>query len=306
MLKAIVDGCESLATPKAVGSCPLCDSQVIAKCGSMVVWHWAHASLADCDLWSEGETDWHAAWKSRFSRTEETITRQIGGSVVKHRADAVTSRGRVIEFQHSSISAEEIRERERFYGDMIWVIDGCEAFHQNRIGLDPKKPEEGSEYVRFRWKSRKRSFDRAYAPLFIDLGFSFNDVGDPMIKLDDWWDGKDGLEDGFRRGSGLWIRTINCPFLLEVKKHSEGYGWGRLISHDEFCVRFGSPPERWTPVGGGLRLCEERWCSDGFAYRSCCDLRSLEAHHGPTKDRCPWHSWCHEILNPSKDGAETA
>lgn len=302
MLKAIVDGCESLATPKAVGSCPLCDSQVIAKCGSMVVWHWAHASLADCDLWSEGETDWHAAWKSRFSRTEETITRQIGDSVVKHRADAVTSRGRVIEFQHSSISAEEIRERERFYGDMIWVIDGCEAFESNRIGLDLRKPHDGGEYVRFRWKSRKRSFDSACSPIFIDLGVSFKDVGDPMVKLDDWWDDSEGgLRDGIRRGSGVWNRTINCPLLLEVKKQTAGRGWGQLVRHDEFCIRVGESRVKPTQAQRGLRLCAERWDNDGYAYRTSSGLRMLERMYG----KGSWHSWCREILNSSRDGVET-
>ena len=303
MLKAIVDGCESLATPKAVGSCPLCDSQVIAKCGSMVVWHWAHASLADCDLWSEGETDWHAAWKSRFSRTEETITKQIGGSVVKHRADAVTSRGRVIEFQHSSISAEEIRERERFYGDMIWVIDGCEAYFKNRVGFISVRPADGQEYVKFKWKSRKRSFDNAEAPVFVDVGMAFIEVGEQFIKHKDWWDDcDDGLRDGIRRHQGVWQRIIQTHCLLEIKKRSEGFGWGRLVPHDDFCTRFEGESVGPFRYRRALRLQSAHWSDDGFTYAHGVDPW-CQTKWGRSR---PWHSWCHEILNPSKDGAETA
>lgn len=39
-----------------------------------------------------------------------------------HRADIKTPRF-VVELQHSPISPEEIREREGFYGDMIWIFD---------------------------------------------------------------------------------------------------------------------------------------------------------------------------------------
>ena len=42
----------------------------------------------------------------------------------KHVADVKTQSGRVIEFQHSSLKAEERAARESFYRKMIWVVDG--------------------------------------------------------------------------------------------------------------------------------------------------------------------------------------
>lgn len=42
----------------------------------------------------------------------------------KHIADVRTSHGLVIEFQHSRIDPQERTSRERFYGNMIWVVDG--------------------------------------------------------------------------------------------------------------------------------------------------------------------------------------
>ena len=47
------------ATPGGCATCPMCGGKVIAKCGDIMSWHWAHEA-SDCDTWSEGESDWHA------------------------------------------------------------------------------------------------------------------------------------------------------------------------------------------------------------------------------------------------------
>jgi hypothetical protein len=39
---AIVDGKKAEATPKAKGICPHCESEMIAECGRVKVWQWAH------------------------------------------------------------------------------------------------------------------------------------------------------------------------------------------------------------------------------------------------------------------------
>ena len=105
----------AMPSPKGRGVCPGCGGEVLAKCGEHVSWHWAHVA-SDCDPWSEPESTWHRRWKQMFP--PEWQERQIGA----HRADVLTPHGG-IEFQRSSISSTEIREREDFYGRMIWVID---------------------------------------------------------------------------------------------------------------------------------------------------------------------------------------
>src|SRR3989338_2187743 len=55
-------------------TCPICDSKVIPKCGSINVWHFAHESLKDCDTFSEGETEWHIDWKNEFPKEQQEIT----------------------------------------------------------------------------------------------------------------------------------------------------------------------------------------------------------------------------------------
>lgn len=102
---------------------------MIAKCGSTKVWHWAHRQR-DCDRWSEGESEWHRSWKALFPEAWQEVV--IG----EHRADLLTPFG-VIELQNSPISAETIREREAFYGRMIWIVNAecwdLELHHQWRL-----------------------------------------------------------------------------------------------------------------------------------------------------------------------------
>jgi hypothetical protein len=75
-----------------------------------------------CDPWWENETEWHRAWKSCFPEEQREIVRfDLTGE--KHIADVQTSTGKVIEFQNSPISLEELRSREEFYGNLIWIIN---------------------------------------------------------------------------------------------------------------------------------------------------------------------------------------
>lgn len=96
--------------------CPACHGEVLAKCGDLIVNHWAHRAR-DCDPWSEPETEWHREWKSYAPIHRQEVV--IGA----HRADIVAANGVVVEIQHSNISGEEIRERERFYKRLLWIFD---------------------------------------------------------------------------------------------------------------------------------------------------------------------------------------
>lgn len=152
--------------PGAKAVCPTCGEEVIAKCGSINRWHWSHWGDTDCDPWSEHEGPWHLAWKDYFAPSEREIV--IG----PHRADIRTKAGRVIELQHSPISAEEIREREEFYGRaMVWILDASE-FIQN---FDFR---EKGDYYSFRWKWPRKTWAVAKRPIFLDPGEQgWNEVG---------------------------------------------------------------------------------------------------------------------------------
>jgi len=110
-----------MAEPGATGTCPVCHYEVIPKCGEIKTWHWAHKSLKECDTWYEPESEWHFGWKklAGLENTEIVIRKQEG----IHRAD-IKIGGLVVELQHSPLPLAEVRERETFYGSMIWVLDG--------------------------------------------------------------------------------------------------------------------------------------------------------------------------------------
>lgn len=152
-------------TPGAKASCPTCNEEVIAKCGSINCWHWSHRSDTDCDSWSEHEGPWHLAWKEYFAPSEREV------AMGPHRADIRTKAGRVIELQHSSISAAEIREREEFYGPgMIWLVDAS-VFWKN---VDPSEPDyswvDSQGRRPYIWSWPRKSWLSAQRTLYFDTG----------------------------------------------------------------------------------------------------------------------------------------
>jgi competence protein CoiA len=104
---------------------------------------------------------WHRRWKSVVVPECREVV--IGGS--SHRADIHVANGLVIELQHSPISPAEIRERERFYGAMVWVFDVESAADHFSFRV-----QDG--YVSFRWKWPRRHIAAATAPVYLDLGFT--------------------------------------------------------------------------------------------------------------------------------------
>jgi competence CoiA-like predicted nuclease len=100
---------------------------VIAKRGSVVLHHFAHrAGVGKGHSHDqENKADWHRGMQDRILvRCQET--RLVSQNGVVHIADALCD-GRVIEYQNSPISEQQIRERELFYTktigfDMCWMM----------------------------------------------------------------------------------------------------------------------------------------------------------------------------------------
>jgi len=135
----------------AAGSCPGCGAELVPKCGEIVIHHWAHRGDDNCDPWWQGETDWHRGWKSLFPAEWCEVSFERDG--VKHRADVVTPKG-VIEFQHSPLSLEAIRDREEFYGPMYWVFHAQEAYEADRLWIKKTKDDQrsGKETAKRYWR----------------------------------------------------------------------------------------------------------------------------------------------------------
>ncbi|WP_164860741.1 competence protein CoiA [Parasedimentitalea marina] len=140
---ALLDNQRIEATPRAVGSCPSCKADMVARCGTKKNWHWAHRGRRHCDHWWENETEWHRTWKNQFSSDwQEVSARDETGEL--HIADIKTPNGLTIEFQHSAIKLGEVVKRTNFYGQVIWIIDATrrptDAIQYERM-LEDNYPE---------------------------------------------------------------------------------------------------------------------------------------------------------------------
>jgi len=156
MIWGIIGNKRVRAFPSGRAFCPICKEELIAKCGEIKIWHWAHKSSKECDPWHKEETEWHIKWKENFPKEFQEV--KIG----KHRADIRTKKGLVIEFQSSSISPSEIKEREAFYKNMVWVLNG-KTIAKNFF---PFK-------LRYKWRWFPKSFKTATRDIYIDKGDIF-------------------------------------------------------------------------------------------------------------------------------------
>lgn len=121
--------------------CPQCESEVIAKCGNINVWHWAHKTLLNCKYFERNETEWHRNWKARFPEQCREVrfpAYDSEGNKTAHIADVYLNLEYInlaIEFQHSRITEEECMQRNEFYidnnglnnGMIDWIIDISDA-----------------------------------------------------------------------------------------------------------------------------------------------------------------------------------
>jgi len=144
------------AFPDGEGFCPECRRPLRAKCGDVIVWHWAHIAQSECPH-GAGETAWHLGWKSLVRKEHCEV--KLG----EHRADIVGNGGLVVELQNSPITAWEIRKREEHYKSMVWVFN-AEGYSDN-IDLRVR-----NGYISFRWKWPRQYQTEVRAPLFWDFG----------------------------------------------------------------------------------------------------------------------------------------
>lgn len=171
---ALVNNKLQEAAPGAKGLCPGCRQTVVAKCGIQKVHHWAHKGARTCDSWWEPETEWHRAWKNNFPAECQEIFLPDERTGEKHIADVRTTHGLVIEFQHSHIHPEERVSRERFYRNMVWVVNGkrlkrdYQRFLKNREHFHLVKP--GIFKVDDLLECFNRSWTGSSVPVIFDFG----------------------------------------------------------------------------------------------------------------------------------------
>ena len=219
MLAVARDGARVEARPGERAMCPGCGGDVIAKCGEINIWHWAHEADADCDTWHEAESAWHREWKR--AAAPEQCEVDFG----QHRADIVGKHGTVIELQHSPISVEEIREREAFYSPlsphgMIWLFDAAPWTHRlDLIGFDHA---DSGPCMSFDWAQARPSHRHLKQTVFWDLGSLFDDMRQSAVAVE-----RDTLK-------WLWFGDNQDRTILRVENFWHYGGWGILFKRSEF------------------------------------------------------------------------
>lgn len=148
--------------------CPLCNGELIQKCGTSRISHFAHKTNDDCEMWSSDMSDWHCNWQSQFLPDSQECVITYNG--VKHRAD-VGLKKTVIEFQNSPISSDEFQERNRFYTSagyrVIWLFNLMEEYDKGHISDDV-------EEYKFVWKWASHTFENFHpGNRKIELYFQF-------------------------------------------------------------------------------------------------------------------------------------
>ncbi|KNE72747.1 hypothetical protein AMAG_17077 [Allomyces macrogynus ATCC 38327] len=101
--------------------CHSCQSDLVAKRGTVVVHHFAHKSKQECDPWTQPMTEWHKTWQSIVPKELCEVALKRGGE--SHIADIKLENGLVVEIQHSPMTVATLEKRELFYQKMMWIVD---------------------------------------------------------------------------------------------------------------------------------------------------------------------------------------
>ena len=204
---ALINGERHEPTPGSAGTCPGCGQEVLAKCGTVRIWHWAHKGKRSCDPWWEPETLWHRTWKNLFpAEWQEVPMRAPDGEL--HIADVRTPQGLVIEFQHSAIKQEERTSRESFYQNMVWVVDGTRLkrdrprINENRRGWRNLE-ENFVELTRWPSEFLPANWLNASTPVLFDF--------DGLTRQEDYVEERDSEPPSVLRDDAWWNSRGACP-----------------------------------------------------------------------------------------------
>lgn len=247
MKYAIVNDKRVEPFPGGMGLCICCGSETIAKCGDINNWHWSHRSKIDCDIWWETETPWHREWKGHFPEDCQEIIHHDEITGEKHIADVKlrNKNSLVIEFQNSPISIEELKSREIFYDNMIWIING-KSFRRNFHVLDKLPDPKVVFFSDIVFHPRKKDHaGKLYSKISEREGtltkvFSVQDIEQEILEtyighhLYDWkHPRKVWLESSKRR-----FIDFSDEFLYELTAHGNGKTpCIKKYSKDEFVMR---------------------------------------------------------------------
>jgi len=197
MLYADSNGNRIKAIPNTEAVCPYCKGEVIPKCGTMNIWHWAHRVHDQNCIYKE-MSEWHR----ELQQKAEVLGWEIEAHI-KYRIADCAYKGNIIELQKSPISTEEIIARNINYDaenkKINWIFD-----YRNKV--ETMDLTLVDDIVKFKQRWPKKS---------IVILFNYIDDNNKPV-----W-GNVGLDIGY----GKLIDVI--------KMYDNGNGYGKIYSIEE-------------------------------------------------------------------------
>lgn len=130
------------------------------------------------DAWALPNATWNLRWKLEFP--EPLVEISIQGDHAKHVADVRTNKGTVLKFQARNLNEQQLREREVFFEQMVWIFRADKwdielMFNPTRYrtteGRDRQLPKSDSfKWVKFQSRHSKSVFRACKMPVFLDFG----------------------------------------------------------------------------------------------------------------------------------------
>jgi hypothetical protein len=122
-------------------------------------------------------TEWHNEWQKNFTITEKKFGK-IDDQIKKRRADVlIEDLNLVLEFQHSEISEQEVKDRKKDYSlhkkEIYWIVDG----NDNSIEV------RHFEYTKRTFLEFKDKKDHWKYLIFLGYDFIFLDIRNKVYKI---------------------------------------------------------------------------------------------------------------------------
>ena len=81
--------------------CHCCGSEVIQKKGDIMIWHFAHKSLADCVDYYDHKGEWHRAMQELFPEKNREVYEKT--AIYRHIFDVLTDKGKITKLAYVSL-----------------------------------------------------------------------------------------------------------------------------------------------------------------------------------------------------------
>lgn len=185
-------------------------------------------------------TDWHCIWGNYFLEIKEKIYNHKNMIKSNRRADVDLNEKKVIEFQHSCISKEEVDNRKHDWNlvnkDILWVIDGSDTIEVTEL--------KNSSRIFLEFKSDPWKYESftSYNFIYIDIENKLYKVNPKFVKSNmidvQLPVSKESFIDSLKKNKQLFVDEKIHQTNIYIKQQGAGngktYGIVQLIQDEKF------------------------------------------------------------------------